>query len=153
MTGLMAEDLNFSKEDWVRLIRSLQDDICFALEGEDGNAKFMEDNWVREGGGGGRTRVIQNGGVFEKGGVNTSVVEGEVTDVMRQQLHIEGDHWFAAGISIVLHPLNPFVPAIHCNYRMFELYNIDSGFSNRWFGGGTDLTPFIFLMKMYAIFI
>ena len=66
--------------------------------------------------------MIASGKIFEKGGVNTSVVFGEVTDAMRNQLKIEGDQWFACGLSLVLHPFNPFVPTVHCNYRMFELY-------------------------------
>jgi coproporphyrinogen III oxidase len=93
-------------------------------------------------GGGGKTRVIQNGNVFEKGGVNTSVVFGDVTWDMRSQLKINGDKWFACGLSLVLHPVNPFVPAVHCNYRMFELYHASGQLADRWFGGGTDLTPY-----------
>jgi coproporphyrinogen III oxidase len=80
--------------------------------------------------------------VFEKGGVNTSVVYGHVTDKMRKFMHLEGETWFACGISSVLHPANPFVPTIHFNYRMFELYNEIDEVSDRWFGGGTDLTPY-----------
>ena len=93
--------------------------------------------------------MIASGKIFEKGGVNTSVVFGEVTDAMRNQLKIEGDQWFACGLSLVLHPFNPFVPTVHCNYRMFELYRKpESGkegaqvLVDRWFGGGTDLTPY-----------
>jgi coproporphyrinogen III oxidase len=76
-------------------------------------------------GGGGKTRVITNGNVFEKGGVNTSVVYGKVTEAMRTHLKMEGDKWFACGLSLVIHPLNPFVPTVHCNYRMLELYDAD----------------------------
>lgn len=86
--------------------------------------------------------MIANGKVFEKGGVNTSVVFGEVTDILRRQLNINGDNWFACGLSLVIHPLNPFVPTVHCNYRMFELYNAKNEVTDRWFGGGTDLTPY-----------
>ena len=98
----------------------------------------------RRKGGGGKTRVIQNGNVFEKGGVNTSVVYGHVTDEMRKQLNnFDGSSkWFAAGLSLVIHPVNPFVPTVHCNYRMFELYNEEDMLTDRWFGGGTDLTPY-----------
>ena len=111
--------------EWIDLIYHLQDDICSALEEVDGKVKFIQDEWQRaEGkGGGGLTRVIQNGNVFEKGGVNTSVVYGQVTDIMRKHMDLNGDKWFACGISSVLHPLNPFVPTVHFNYRMFELYN------------------------------
>lgn len=130
------------KEDWVHIIHNLQNQICSALEEVDGHAKFIEDAWERPEGGGGKTRVIQNGAVLEKGGVNTSVVFGVVTDAMKSQLKIDGSKWFAAGLSIVLHPLNPFIPTVHCNYRMFELYNEDYDVIDQWFGGGTDLTPY-----------
>ena len=130
------------KDHWISIIDQLQNNICAALEKADGKAVFQEDQWERPEGGGGRTRVIANGNVFEKGGVNTSVVFGEVTDVMRRQLNIDGDKWFACGLSLVIHPLNPFVPTVHCNYRMFELYNEKDEVIDRWFGGGTDLTPY-----------
>ena len=130
------------KEDWILFIEGLQNHICTALEEADGNAKFIEDKWTREEGGGGKTRVIANGNVFEKGGVNTSVVFGNVSDAMKSQLKIDGAKWFACGLSLVLHPVNPFVPTVHCNYRMFELYNDKDEVTDRWFGGGTDLTPY-----------
>ncbi|MEO8416471.1 MAG: oxygen-dependent coproporphyrinogen oxidase [Ginsengibacter sp.] len=130
------------KEDWILYIESLQDSICKALEESDGKEKFIEDTWQRKEGGGGKTRVIANGNVFEKGGVNTSIVFGDVTDAMRTQLKINGSKWFACGLSLVMHPLNPFVPTVHCNYRMFELYNEKEEVIDRWFGGGTDLTPY-----------
>jgi coproporphyrinogen III oxidase len=130
------------KENWISYIHGLQDRICAALEEVDGSAKFFEDAWERPEGGGGKTRVIANGNVFEKGGVNTSVVYGEVTNAMKVQLKIEGSQWFACGLSLVLHPVNPFVPTVHCNYRMFELYNEKGDVTDRWFGGGTDLTPY-----------
>ena len=137
-----TETKQFTKEDFVRYIHDLQNRICTALEESDGKAKFMEDKWERPEGGGGKTRVIANGAVFEKGGVNTSVVFGEVTDAMRTGLKIDGAKWFACGLSLVIHPLNPFVPTVHCNYRMFELYNESGEVIDRWFGGGTDLTPY-----------
>lgn len=130
------------KNQWITFIHQLQDNICTALEAADGKAKFVEDAWQRPEGGGGKTRVIAHGDVFEKGGVNTSVVFGDVTDAMRTQLKINGDKWFACGLSLVIHPLNPFVPTVHCNYRMFELYNANEEVIDRWFGGGTDLTPY-----------
>ena len=132
------------KENWIAYIHNLQDRICAALEQEDGKATFKEDQWQRPEGGGGKTRVIANGNVFEKGGVNTSVVFGEVTDTMRSQLKINGKSWFACGLSLVLHPVNPFVPTVHCNYRMFEVYGEEgeAAPADRWFGGGTDLTPY-----------
>jgi len=130
------------KDSWIQFIHSLQDDICGSLEACDGKAKFIEDAWQRPEGGGGKTRVIANGNVFEKGGVNTSVVYGAVTDAMRTQLKINGELWFACGLSLVIHPINPFVPTVHCNYRMFELYDEEQNIIDRWFGGGTDLTPY-----------
>jgi coproporphyrinogen III oxidase len=130
------------REHWIGYIDHLQNTICLALEQADGEATFIEDKWERPEGGGGKTRVIANGKVFEKGGVNTSVVYGEVTDTMRSQLKINGVKWFACGLSLVIHPLNPFVPTVHCNYRMFELYNEKDEVIDRWFGGGTDLTPY-----------
>ena len=134
--------MNNTKQVWINFIHQLQDSICTALEQCDGKATFMEDKWDRPEGGGGKTRVIANGNVFEKGGVNTSIVFGDVTPLMRQQLKIEGDKWFACGLSLVIHPNNPFVPTVHCNYRMFELYNQQDEVIDRWFGGGTDLTPY-----------
>ena len=130
------------KQSWIEYIYDLQDRICAALEQADGKAKFIEDKWERPEGGGGKTRVIANGNVFEKGGVNTSVVFGDVSDAMRIQLKIDGAKWFACGLSLVIHPSNPFVPTVHCNYRMFELYNEKDEVTDRWFGGGTDLTPY-----------
>ena len=130
------------KEQWIAFIHDLQDAICEKLEAVDGKEKFIEDKWERgENGGGGKTRVISNGNVFEKGGVNTSVVYGEVTDTMRKQLQISGEQWFACGLSLVIHPMNPMVPTVHCNYRYFELYE-KGEVIDRWFGGGTDLTPY-----------
>lgn len=129
---------------WIDYVLDLQDRICRGLEEIDGVAEFRTDEWERaEGrGGGGRTRVISNGKVFEKGGVNTSVVYGKVTDTMRRHLKIDGDKWFACGLSLVIHPVNPYVPTVHANWRYFELYNEDGSVADRWFGGGSDLTPY-----------
>lgn len=129
------------KEQWIDFIHHLQNTICQALEIADGKGKFKEDTWQREEGGGGTTRVMSDGNVFEKGGVNTSVVFGDVTDTLRKELKINGVRWFASGLSLVLHPLNPFVPTVHCNYRLFEVYDENDEVIDRWFGGGTDLTP------------
>ncbi len=134
-------DENF-RDRWISFIHQLQDDICIALEKSDGSVKFKEDRWERPEGGGGKTRIISNGKVIEKGGVNSSIVYGKVTDIMRAQLKIDGDSWFACGLSSVIHPINPFVPTVHCNYRMFELYDTKGEVIDRWFGGGTDLTPY-----------
>jgi coproporphyrinogen III oxidase len=130
------------RDIWTNKIHELQNKICAAVEEEDGGALFHEDVWERAEGGGGKTRVISGGHVFEKGGVNSSVVFGEVTPMMTAQLKIQGHQWFACGLSLVLHPFNPFVPTVHCNYRMFELYDEAGNVVDRWFGGGTDLTPY-----------
>jgi coproporphyrinogen III oxidase len=134
----------YTKEEWVGFIRQLQDDICASLQRIDEREKFKEDLWTRPEGGGGRSRVIAHGRVFEKGGVNISEVFGQVTEPMRKQLNISGDRWFAAGLSLVIHPINPFVPTVHCNYRMFELYDALDNIIDCWFGGGADLTPSYF---------
>ncbi len=131
-----------TRQSWIDYIHGLQDCICTALETEDGKATFTEDKWERDGGGGGKTRVISGGNVFEKGGVNTSVVYGKVNDAMQQQLKINGGSWFACGLSLVIHPLNPFVPTVHANWRYFELYDAAGKITDRWFGGGADLTPY-----------
>jgi coproporphyrinogen III oxidase len=129
---------------WVDYILNLQEHICTGLEQEDGKAVFREDEWQRaEGkGGGGKTRTMEDGAVFEKAGVNTSVVYGDVTDTMRKQLKIDGHTWFACGLSLVIHPRNPYVPTVHANWRYFELYDEQDNVMDRWFGGGADLTPY-----------
>ena len=130
------------RDRWVAYIHELQDRICTAVEATDGKTCFVNDEWEREGGGGGRTKTISGGALIEKGGVNTSVVWGDVTDIMRTQLKVEGQRWFAAGLSLVLHPKNPYVPTTHANWRYFELYDDSGGVTDRWFGGGSDLTPY-----------
>ncbi len=132
----------FNKEAWINYIHQLQDRICDAVAAADGKARFKEDYWERNGGGSGKTRIISNGNVFEKGGVNTSVVYGDVTDTMRKSLQIEGQKWFACGLSLVLHPSNPMVPTTHANWRYFELYDAEDNIIDCWFGGGADLTPY-----------
>jgi coproporphyrinogen III oxidase len=130
------------RESWIQFIHQLQEEICTTLEQTDGKGKFLEDQWERSGqGGGGITRILENGAVFEKGGVNSSVVFGIVSDAMKTQLKIHGSRWFACGLSLVLHPRNPFIPTVHANWRYFELYDESGGLTDRWFGGGTDLTP------------
>ena len=140
---------------WIDYIYDLQEKICAALEEEDGKENFATDEWQRaEGkGGGGITRVIANGNVFEKGGVNTSVVYGKVTETMRKQLKLEGDKWFACGLSLVIHPLILMFQLFIANWRYFELYNEEGNVTDRWFGGGTDLLLIIYLKKMQNIFI
>ncbi|HVX95390.1 MAG TPA: oxygen-dependent coproporphyrinogen oxidase [Polyangia bacterium] len=116
--------------------RDLQDRITSALEAADGGARFREDSWQRAGGGGGRTRVIADGALFEKAGVNFSEVHGELSPAMAGALPGEGTRFHATGVSLVLHPKNPRVPTMHANVR-----HIQRG-SAGWFGGGADLTPY-----------
>jgi coproporphyrinogen III oxidase len=141
---LYKTDTAAFRERWIEFVHGLQDRICKELEEKDGKAKFIEDEWERaEGrGGGGKTRVMSAGNIFEKGGVNTSVVYGRVTDKMRTQLKLDGSKWFACGLSLVMHPVNPYVPTVHANWRYFELYDEAGNVIDRWFGGGTDLTPY-----------
>ena len=125
-----------NKESISSAFQLLQDRICIELEKIDGEGRFLEDAWDREEGGGGRTRIIQNGSIIEKGGVAFSKVFGEVSEVMKTQLGQEGNDFFATGVSIVLHPKSPHIPIIHMNVRYFELNT-----GEYWFGGGIDLTP------------
>jgi coproporphyrinogen III oxidase len=130
-----------SKEHISAAYQLIQDEICAALEQVDGKAKFEEEKWEREGGGGGRTRIIQNGNIFEKGGVNFSAVHGQLPLGLRKALNVEHDDFFATGVSIVIHPNHPMVPIIHMNIRYFEMPSADVENPVRWFGGGIDLTP------------
>src|SRR3954470_7133642 len=110
-----------TKEQITTDYKSIQDEICAALELSDGEAKFEEEVWERDGGGGGRTRIIQNGNIFEKGGVNFSAVHGQLPENMKKALQVESDDFFATGVSIVIHPNHPLVPIIHMNIRYFEM--------------------------------
>jgi len=116
--------------------RDLQDRICAGVERLDGQGRFREDTWQRPGGGGGRTRVLVEGGVFEKAGVNFSEVSGQMTPEFAAQIPGEGLDFTATGVSLVLHPRNPFVPTVHANFRF-----LTKG-TKQWFGGGADLTPY-----------
>jgi len=129
-------------------LRDLQNRICTALEVADGSARFVEDAWTRphtgaDLRGGGRTRVLKNGAVFEQAGVNFSQVEGTRLPpaATAQRPQLAGAAWTALGVSLVLHPRNPYVPTTHLNVRWFEArpQNADPVW---WFGGGFDLTPF-----------
>ncbi|KAK4364199.1 hypothetical protein RND71_015557 [Anisodus tanguticus] len=135
-----------------KMIREVQDSVCTALEAVDGGAKFKEDVWSRPGGGGGISRVLQAGDVFEKAGVNVSVVYGTMPpEAYRAARPVDNGNakpgpipFFAAGVSSVLHPKNPFAPTIHFNYRYFETdapKDAPGAPRQWWFGGGTDLTP------------
>ncbi|MCI0921353.1 oxygen-dependent coproporphyrinogen oxidase [Sphingobacterium rhinopitheci] len=125
-----------NKERIAAEYQQIQDEICAALEALDGKAKFQEEIWERDGGGGGRTRIIQNGNLFEKGGVNFSAVYGKLPEAIKKAFAVDEEDFFATGVSIVIHPNNPHVPIIHMNIRYFELNE-----NMRWFGGGIDLTP------------
>lgn len=131
------------------LILRIQADICKALEEVDGEEKFTVERWQRAEGGGGITCVMQDSNVWEKAGVNISVVNGTLPAAAASQMRVrhkelsEGKlKFFAAGISSVLHPRNPKIPTLHFNYRYFEVTDAETGKKHWWFGGGTDLTPF-----------
>ena len=137
------------KNKFYQYIQTLQDQICTGLEDIDGKAKFREDLWDRPEGGGGRTRVIENGQVFEKGGVNISAVHGKLPDSMQKLFNVGEADFFACGLSLVIHPKSPMVPTVHANWRYFEMYDTSTELStgerkviNSWFGGGQDLTPY-----------
>jgi coproporphyrinogen III oxidase len=128
-----------SKEEIKGWLKNLQQNICVQIEEADGKEKFITDTWERAGGGGGITRVIANGNIIEKGGVNFSAVWGKTPEPTLKSLGIvaaEQPDFFATGVSIVIHPFNPMVPIIHMNVRYFEMSN-----GMWWFGGGIDLTP------------
>lgn len=116
--------------------QELQDSICCGLEAVDSQGSFREDTWRRPGGGGGRTRVLVEGGVFEKAGVNFSEVHGQMSPEFAKQIPGEGLDFIATGVSLVLHPRSPLVPTVHANFRFL------SKGSKQWFGGGADLTPY-----------
>lgn len=118
--------------------KQLQDEICQALEAADGSGRFVEDEWERDGGGGGRSRVLSEGAVFEKAGVNFSLVEGELSEDFSGEIPGQGRSFRATGVSLVLHPKSPMLPTTHANWR-----HIEKG-DKRWFGGGADLTPYYF---------
>ncbi len=116
--------------------KELQDSICAGIAKADGKATFREDTWTRSAGGGGRSRVIEDGAVFEKGGVNFSEVYGEFSPEFAKQIPGDGLAFTAVGVSLVLHPRSPLVPTVHANFRY-----LTHG-SKAWFGGGGDLTPY-----------
>ena len=130
------------KNKFYHYIHDVQDTITSKLEAIDGKAQFHEDIWERPEGGGGRTRVIQDGDIFEKGGVNISAVHGELPQTMRTHFGVKEANFYAGGLSLVLHPKNPMVPTVHANWRYFEMYNEQGKIVDSWFGGGQDLTPY-----------
>jgi len=148
--------MEINKETISEWLKTLQDSICTSLEQADGASKFEEENWTRTEGGGGRTRIIREGNVIEKGGVLFSAVSGDAPDFLfKEKQHSApsplgkagmGLQFFATGVSIVIHPKNPMVPIIHMNIRYFEMEN-----GVKWFGGGIDLTPH-YIFEEDAIF-
>lgn len=125
-----------TKETIAASFTTLQRNICQAIETADGTGHFTSEEWQREGGGGGITRVLQHGAVLEKAGVNFSAVHGTLPDTIANALKVTEKNFFATGVSIVMHPQSPMVPIIHMNVRYFELSD-----TQWWFGGGIDLTP------------
>lgn len=121
-----------------QLMQNLQSEICAVLEQLDGAGKFQEDSWKRPEGGGGRSRVLRDGAIFEQAGVNFSEVWGDhlPPSIIAQRPEAKGHRFYATGVSMVLHPSNPYVPTVHLNYRYFEAGPV------WWFGGGSDLTPY-----------
>ena len=130
------------KEKFYSFIKNLQDKITKEFELIDGNEFFAEDVWQRKEGGGGRTRILQNGGVFEKGGVNISKVYGKLPKSMQSYFKVGDVDFFACGLSLVMHPKNPMAPTVHANWRYFEMYDKSGEIIDQWFGGGLDLTPY-----------
>ncbi len=126
----------FTKEAVANWFKGLQNRICATLEAVDGKSVFREDAWERPGGGGGQARIMIDGHVIEKGGVNFSAVYGETPVSIRHAMQLEEAEFYATGVSIVMHPRSPWVPIIHMNVRYFEMSN-----GVAWFGGGIDLTP------------
>ncbi|HVF35666.1 MAG TPA: oxygen-dependent coproporphyrinogen oxidase [Candidatus Saccharimonadia bacterium] len=126
-------------EQW---LRDYQDRACAALEAADGGARFVEDEWSRAEGGGGRTRILRNGAVFEQAGVGFSRVEGAQmpASATAHRPELAGRAWIATGVSVVIHPRNPYVPTTHLNVRVFGAER--DGEWIWWFGGGFDLTPY-----------
>lgn len=143
-----------SKENITDWLKNLQDEICSSLEDADGSGKFKEEIWARPEGGGGRSRVIENGSVIEKGGVMFSAVHGKAPDFLFKEkehsdtdsIRVEKPDFYATGVSIVIHPQSPMVPIIHMNVRYFEMSN-----GVKWLGGGIDLTPH-YIVKEDAVF-
>ncbi len=121
-----------------KLVSDLQDQIIAGLEQLDGTGTFGRDPWERPGGGGGLTRVIADGDLIEKGGVNVSAVHGELSEAFAGSLPGSGRTFFATGVSLVIHPRSPHIPTVHANFRFIEHGD------KSWCGGGADLTPYYF---------
>tara|TARA_A100000164_G_scaffold129165_1_gene114519 strand:- start:7 stop:903 length:897 start_codon:yes stop_codon:yes gene_type:complete len=126
--------------------KKLQDQICIGLEKVNTHSKFSEDLWDRPGGGGGRSRNLSDGNIIQKGGVNFSEVKGKTPEIVLKSLDLPPSDFYATGVSIVIHPVNPWVPIIHMNVRYFEMSD-----GTYWFGGGIDLTPH-YVIEADAVF-
>jgi coproporphyrinogen III oxidase len=142
MPSLPADDINAVRA----YLLELQDRICRGLEQEDGGGSFREDSWTRPEGGSGRSRVLAEGTVFEKAGVGFSHVRGSSlpASATAHRPELAGRSWEALGVSLVIHPRNPYVPTSHANVRFFTAVSpaADEATPAWWFGGGFDLTPF-----------
>ena len=123
-------------------LENLQNTITSKIEKIDGKSSFLEDLWDHHDSGGGRTRVISNGNIFEKGGVNISSISGTLPKIMQSQLKTKNKNFSACGLSIVFHPLNPMIPTVHFNIRYFEMIDLLGNKCDQWFGGGIDLSPY-----------
>jgi coproporphyrinogen III oxidase len=130
------------REEVEAFMRQFQLDLVRDLENCDGGATFQKDEWQHEQGGGGISRIIENGNVLEKGGVNFSAVQGELSPQFLKMLQMPDPKFFATGVSVVMHPHSPMVPITHMNVRYFE-----AGDGTAWFGGGIDLTPIYLDLK------
>lgn len=138
----MNRYLKSKRQAFTEYVSEVQQHICEQLEAVE-DKKFRIEDWEREGFGYGSTRIIEDGKVIEKGGVNVSVVEGQLPEAMQKRFGVEESDFFVTGVSLVIHPRNPFAPTVHANYRYFELYEKDSGgLKDQWFGGGADMTPY-----------
>jgi len=136
-------DKSSAIEDVTFYLTSLQDSICKSIESLDGKVQFIEDSWTRPGGGGGRSRVLSDGAVFERAGINFSHVHGDnlPPSATASRPELAGASFEAMGVSLVLHPLNPYIPTAHANVRFFIAHK--PGLEPVWwFGGGYDLTPY-----------
>ena len=130
------------KERFEVHIFDLQNRICAALEKSDGMGRFEEDKWERPGGGGGRTRILNKGNVVEKGGVNVSVVHGELPTIFKRKIQGKRSYFLCMRTVLSYPPYSPKVPTVHANWRYFEMYNGKGEIQTSWFGGGSDLTPY-----------
>lgn len=143
---MSSKDFGLSRPEIVKWMHGLQEQICAGLEGIEARAEgeagaFRQDAWERPGGGGGRSRVLEEGSVFEKAGVNFSEVHGEMDPEFAKQVPGEGRSFYATGVSLVIHPRNPHVPTCHANFRYLEKGD------KAWFGGGADLTPYYYVQE------